>query len=224
MEIKMSTRSRDSRLGIKSRSLKQKMVIYCEGDVSEPEYLEKWRDDYCVDNGINKAKIKTYLIIKRSKSDSEPITIIDKMLKEIDSEDENYIVFDEDDRFSDDTQKQNLITVFSRADNNGIKYIFSNRSAEVWALLHFEYTSAPLPKESLLQKIKKHMPQYSEDNKRFDVISMRKNEARAIENAKRLREEQILNSPDEKYPRPWTNFDELIIAMQSFIDKVNKEY
>lgn len=220
----MSSHNRSNRVGSKKRALKQKMVIYCEGDVTEPEYLEQWRDNYCNVNNINKAKIKLYIVIKRPNSESDPKSIMEKMLKEIELTDLNYIVFDEDDRCDDITKKANICSVFDKANTNSIKCIFSNRCAEVWALLHFEYSSAPLSGDKIYERLHHHMESYSQDNKRFDISLMIKNEEKAMVNAIRLREEQERNSPGDRFARPMTNFDLLINDMKEFINKVNKEY
>lgn len=196
-----------------------KMVIYTEGDVTEPQYLTDWIKKFAIRYNINPIKAKNKFNIVPSKDESEPLKVVNNLI-EIENPAKNdldifYAVFDEDDRSESGTNKENYNRAFIEAKKNNIKVICSNRSIELWALMHFS-DKTPITKIELEKELKKYLPKYNaETNKRFDVSLMLNNEDEAIKRAKRLREANT-KLGDWKI-RPSTNFDELIEAMKNFI-------
>lgn len=207
-----------SRLNKKIRSA-AKMVIYTEGDVTEPQYLADWIKKIAVKNSINPIKANMKFNIVPSKDESEPLKVVNNLIENENPIKNNldifYAVFDEDDRSLGGKDKENFNKAFEEAENNNVKVICSNRSVELWALMHFS-DKTPTTKNELEKELKKYFPKYdAETNKRFDVSLMLDNEGKAIKRAKRLRE---TNTKLGNWKiRPSTNFDELIEAMKAFI-------
>lgn len=198
-----------------------KMVIYTEGDVTEPQYLTDWVRAFAIQSGINPIKANMKFNIISSKDESEPLKIVDNLI-ETENPAKNdldifYAVFDEDDRSSGGKDKENFNKAFNEAKNNNIKVICSNRSVELWALMHFS-DKTPMTQNELEKELKKYLPKYdAETNKRFDVSLMLNsdNEDKAIKRAEKLREANA--KLGDWRIRPSTNFDELIKAMKDFI-------
>ena len=214
----MVSLDRKNRHNRKERSA-AKMVIFTEGDVTEPQYLSDWIKKFAVKNEINPIKAKMKFEIVASNDKSEPLKIVERLIDAKkpakNSLDIFYAVFDEDDRSSGGKDKENFNKAFDEAENNNIKVICSNRSVELWALMHFS-DKTPTNQGDLEKELKKYLPKYNaETNKRFDVSLMWDNEDEAIKRAKILRKSQT--ELGEWRMRPSTNFDELIEAMKDFI-------
>lgn len=213
--------SRADRYNRKERNA-GKIVVYTEGDVTEPEYLNDWIKGFAVKNNLNPNRVKTWFEIIPSNDKSEPLKVVNNLVAnenpKNNSLDTFYAVFDEDDRSVKGKDKENYQKAFQTADDNNINVICTNRSVELWAVLHFSDAN-PTTQRDLENELKKFMPQYhSSKNKRFDFTIMQDkgNEAKAIKRAKSLRKNNEKTSGDWRV-RPSTNFDELIEAMREFI-------
>ncbi len=213
--------SRTNRFNRKERNA-GKIVIYTEGNVTEPAYLNDWIRDFALKNNLNPNKVKMWFEIVPSDDESEPLKVVNNLIinespksSELDI---FYVVFDEDDRSSKGKDKENYQKAFQTADSNNVNVICSNRSVELWAVLHFS-DATPMTQRDLEKELKKFMPQYnSGKNKRFDfaIMATQGSEDKAIKRAKALRKNNEKTSGDWKV-RPSTNFDELIEAMKKFI-------
>ena len=215
--------SRADRYNRKERNA-GKIVIYTEGDVTEPEYLNDWIRAFAIKNKLKPNKVRTWFEIVPSNNESEPLKIVENLIEDKSPKtsklDKFYAVFDEDDRSVKGKDKENYQSAFKIAGENHINVICSNRSVELWAVLHFS-DATPMTQKDLEKELKKFMPQYnSGKNKRFDFVTMvtQGNEDNAIRRAKALRKNNETSSGDWKV-RPSTNFDELIEAMKKFILK-----
>ena len=202
-----------------------KIIIYTEGNVTEPEYLNNWIDEYAKQHNINKIKAHTKFKVEPSHDKSEPMKVVDSLIQSqpnYEDVDSFYAVFDEDDRCHSGKVKTNFVNAIQKAEKNNIKVICSNRSVELWALLHFEDAK---PIDDCSDKLKTYMPEYDASrNKRFDVAKMLKddNQEKAKERAKKLRKSNIVEGR-KWYDRPSTNFDELIEAMENKIKVENPQ-
>lgn len=215
--------SRTNRFNRKERNA-GKIVIYTEGNVTEPEYLNDWIRAFAIKNKLNPNKVRTWFAITPSDDESEPLKVVENLVTNENPKnselDKFYVVFDEDDRSNTGKDKENYQKAFQTADNNNVNVICSNRSVELWAVLHFS-DATPTTQRDLEKELKKFMPQYnSGKNKRLDFAIMlnKGNEDNAIRRAKALRKNNEKTSGDWKV-RPSTNFDELIKAMKDFILK-----
>ena len=213
--------SRADRYNRKERNA-GKIVVYTEGDVTEPEYLNDWIKGFAVKNNLNPNRVKTWFEIIPSNDKSEPLKVVNNLVAnenpKNNSLDTFYAVFVLFDRSVKGKDKENYQKAFQTADDNNINVICSNRSVELWAVLHFSDAN-PTTQRDLENELKKFMPQYhSSKNKRFDFTIMQDkgNEAKAIKRAKSLRKNNEKTSGDWRV-RPSTNFDELIEAMREFI-------
>jgi len=215
--------SRADRYNRKERNA-GKIVIYTEGNVTEPEYLNDWIRAFAIKNKLKPNKVRTWFEIVPSNNESEPLKIVENLIEDKSPKtsklDKFYAVFDEDDRSVKGKDKENYQSAFKIAGENHINVICSNRSVELWAVLHFS-DATPMTQKDLEKELKKFMPQYnSGKNKRFDFVTMvtQGNEDNAIRRAKALRKNNETSSGDWKV-RPSTNFDELIEEMKKFILK-----
>ncbi|MDQ6992770.1 MAG: RloB family protein [Mariprofundus sp.] len=139
-----------------------KVLIVCEGEKSEPNYFNGFKDHY----GLNSANVEVC-----GECNSDPLSIvrfaIDLYRKERnagDSFDRVYCVFDKDTH----ANYQSALDQINRAvPKETIFAITSVPCFEYWLLLHFQYTTRPyeaLPGNSagnqLLRDLKAVMPDY----------------------------------------------------------------
>ncbi len=216
---------RNNRRGKKERSA-SKIVIYTEGELTEPKYLNDWISIYANKNDILPAKAKNFFKIEKGNSDSEPLQVVERLIEQENptrnkAEDLFFVVFDDDDRSqSGGLTKQNFDLAWEKAQSNNIGVIYSNRSIEFWALLHF-CNDRPVDKTALEAKLKRFMSQYdAQSNKVFDVNLMLEgdNEEQAIARAKKIRASN--KKEGDCYARPCTNADELIEAMKKRLSDI----
>ena len=71
--------SRADRYNKKERNA-GKIVIYTEGDVTEPEYLNDWIKGFAAKNGSNPLKVKTWFEIVPSDDESEPLKVVENLV------------------------------------------------------------------------------------------------------------------------------------------------
>ena len=76
----MVSLNRKDRLNKKIRSA-AKMVIYTEGDVTEPQYLADWIKKIAVKNSINPIKANMKFNIVPSKDESEPLKVVNNLIE-----------------------------------------------------------------------------------------------------------------------------------------------
>ena len=67
--------SRDDGLNSRERNA-GKIVIYTEGNVTEPEYLNDWIRDFALKNNLNPNRVKTWFKIVPSYDESEPLKVV----------------------------------------------------------------------------------------------------------------------------------------------------
>ena len=59
-----------------------KIIIYTEGDITEPEYIKDWIKDFAVKNSLNPNRVKTWFEIIPSHDESEPLKIVENLIKD----------------------------------------------------------------------------------------------------------------------------------------------
>lgn len=76
----MVSLDRKNRHNRKERSA-AKMVIFTEGDVTEPQYLTDWIRNFAAKNGVNHIKAMTKFEIVASRYESEPLKIVENLIE-----------------------------------------------------------------------------------------------------------------------------------------------
>ncbi|MHA1540790.1 MAG: RloB family protein [Alphaproteobacteria bacterium] len=227
-------RGRSSRLNRKTKKKKSIVYIFTEGDITEPRYLKDWGNYFCKKNELKKSpnicnfielesSSSVFTIIKsNSKSASRTVyETAEKWFSKKDPEDFIFIAIDDDDR-----AKKDMNNIFQKCNsfekgfsNKKINCIFSNRSVEFWALLHFIQTNRAYNKKNLETELRKYLPDYHDKtHKIFDFSLMKDKTDTAIKNSISIRNQH--NNTGEPYKqRSTTNMDELIIFLREFLIK-----
>ncbi|RTJ99854.1 RloB [Campylobacter jejuni] len=193
---KRKTKIRDRK---PKRQENEVILIVCEGEKTEKNYLNRLKDFF------NLSNVSINII---SGKDSDPLKIV-KFAKEKNkgnSYDKIYCVFDKD-THSD----------FNKARQECEKYKFeaitSNPCFEFWILLHFTYTtksfSTNSPCSELIESdLKKHIKDYKKDYNFTNIIKQNLNTA--IANTQKANKEAEKNNYESSY----TFMDRLAIKFQ----------
>lgn len=126
---------------------RKRILIVCEGEKSEPNYLEWLRENWRVNADVE--------IIGKC---GDPQCVVERAIQEKTSRkrdntpDLTYAIFDRD---SFDVERINK--AYSLAKKNNIDIAFSNESFEIWYLLHFIYFETSFDRNMLCLKLTEHM-------------------------------------------------------------------
>lgn len=193
---------------------RKKILIICEGEKSEPNYLEWLKFEWRVQAEIE--------IIGKC---GDPLHVVERAVKEkqnrrgIEKPDLIFAVFDKD-----DFPMARIENAYKIAKKHSINIVFSNESFELWYLLHFDYIEAALDRNSVCDKIGARIGRKYDknDDKIFTEIS--KMICKAVKNAFKL---ERLNGTSRE--NPYTSMHRLIIEFASSstmppdIEKIIKE-
>ena len=181
----MGRRISKDRIG-KPRNKKNKIIIAVEGkNKTEKIYFDNFDDGK-----------KNYSITIARGNDTDPIKLVRNLEKEmrkreisLKNGDKVFCVFDVD----IDYKKNKVIEEAKEfASKNGIQIITSTPCVELWFLLHYDYTTAPLTNNEVMKRLKKYYPKYEKNiNIYMDINSKT---SKAIENAKKLENYQKENN------------------------------
>jgi len=169
------------------RRIKSVVAIGCEGkNRTETIYLENFISRECI------IKFSTGI-------HTDPIGMANDLIDFINVEDikseygdKIFLLIDTDINENKQRQINEAKEICSR---HGIELITSTPSFEYWYILHYEYTSKSYQNSKQVKKeMKLKISNYSESLNIYPMIE--KNTDRAIENAKRIEEYNIINGKD----------------------------
>ncbi len=183
-----------------SRRVKPLALIVCEGEKTEFQYFERFRQ-------AKRLSATALEVVPGDTSGSNPKSIVEyarKRSKEQRSEklpfDRVWCVFDRDEHeWWDDALTQ--------ARDNGFEVAFSNPCFELWILLHYVYQSAQIERAAALSKVPEHLPDYSKSSDIYDTLLP--SQTTAVQNAQKLRAYHARNCSPETH-NPSTTVDRLV--------------
>jgi hypothetical protein len=126
---------------VNTRRLRERFLIVCEGERTEPLYFENFRVSKSVrviGTGFNTVSLIQRAIEIRNESE--------------DKFDQVWCVFDKD-SFSD----ENFNRAINLAAANAIKVAYSNEAFELWYLLHFRYSDSALSRNLYAEMLSKFL-------------------------------------------------------------------
>jgi hypothetical protein len=138
------------------RNVRTRILIVCEGTVTEPGYFHDLRQLYrsVIELEINSGGDPRTLVARavEMKGAADRAAKTDENLRF----DEVWCVFDIDDHPHIDDAKQ-------QARDNGIKLAISNPCFELWVLLHFQDQRAHISRVNLRTRVQGHLPGYDKE-------------------------------------------------------------
>lgn len=111
----------------KTRKTRKRFLIVCEGEKTEVNYFKAFNVSKKIEVMVRGEGKNSVSLVEKA------ISIIDN-LKEDDSFDEIWCVFDKD-----NCSKEQFNQADGLAKQNNIKIAYSNEAFEVWFILHFQY-------------------------------------------------------------------------------------
>ncbi|ELJ6942905.1 RloB domain-containing protein [Campylobacter jejuni] len=193
---KRNTKTRDREAKRKKNEI---ILIVCEGEKTEKNYLNQLKDFFRLSNvSIN--------IISSKKPNPSQIVEFTKEKNKDYSYNKVYCVFDKDTHSDFDKVRQ-------ECEKYKFEAITSNPCFEFWILLHFTYTtksfSTNSPCNELIESdLKKHIKDYKKDYNFTSII--KQNLSTAIANAQKANKEAEKNN----YTSSYTFMDKLALKFQ----------
>ncbi len=193
------------RNAFKTRELKAKVLILCEG-LTEKNYFNAMKEDFRLPKTIGVD------VFQSNKVDCKGV--VEESIKKAKREgfEKIFVVFDHD-------NQPKREEAFKLASDKKIKVIFSSICFESWYLFHFRNsTRAFASEETLERELKKcvGMEKYEKnDFKHYSILKEKLEIAKS--NAENNRVSVIQNNPDAEIfnLNPYTNVDELVVYLQS---------
>ncbi|MBF0511120.1 MAG: RloB domain-containing protein [Candidatus Omnitrophica bacterium] len=126
-----------------SRNAKQRILIVCEGEQTEPNYFKAFPitsvEVKVIGDGFNTKSLVKFTKTKSAQAKREKLPFF-----------QVWCVFDRD-SFS----KEHFNAAIQMAESAGFKVAFSNEAFELWYLLHFEYLTAGIDRSQYKSKLSK---------------------------------------------------------------------
>jgi hypothetical protein len=153
---------------VNTREMRDKFLIVCEGERTEPHYFERFRVSKRVT--VLGLGYNTLSLVKKAIE-----------LMQCDEYDQIWCVFDRNAFPAEDFN-----AAIDLARQNGIDIAYSNEAFEIWYLLHFGYHDTAISRQLYKSKLTGHLGSEYQKN-RTDMYDLLKNkQPDAIRNAERL--------------------------------------
>jgi hypothetical protein len=200
------------------RDLKPRLHIFCEGEKTEPNYLNGYIDRYFPGTKLT----RVHETKKNTPVQLVNEAIAEKTRRDIPEEDQFWVVYDRESpvKYSDAKHEE----AYAKAKANGIKIAFSNVCFEVWLLLHFQATVPAFNTCDDLCKrspLKKYIPNYDKGAKRNYTETEISN---ARKNAVKLNKQTIAGA-DASWTKPyqWNPYTDVYMLLNA-MDAHQKEH
>jgi len=179
------------------RKPKQRFLIVCEGEKTEPNYFRCFRVP------------KEVLDVKGVGENPSKLVNTAKEYSKLGSYDQVWCVFDRD-----DWPKQDFNNAIRNAEDQGFKVAYSNEAFELWYVLHFEFLCTGIPREDYIKKLDTLLGRKYQKNSESIYEELFDKQVDAIKNSKRLiKHYQPVKPVDDN---PSTTVHELVEALNQF--------
>lgn len=183
---------------VDTRETRERFLIVCEGEKTEPNYFRAFRVPKEVINVVGLGD-NTVRIVEEA-----------VRLKTSGGFDQVWCVFDRD---SFPVEHFNLALDLARANN--IEVAYSNEAFELWYLLHFNYYDAALSRRDYADRLTRELSRRYEKNDKSMYDALLSRQPDAIRNAERLFNSYSPSNP--VYDNPVTAVHLLVIQLNRFI-------
>ncbi len=168
-----------------NRKSKRVILIAYEGDnKTEKNYFNNFS-----------GRDKNFIIKVVPGNETDPVSLVRQTIHKVNDldldlleDDIAYCVFDADIKL--DKNKQ-ILEAINLAKENNIIPIVSTPCVELWFLLHYEYSTAIVNNNEVIERLKKYYPKYEKNCNIYPSINDKLN--KAISNAKKLEKYQLEN-------------------------------
>ena len=158
-----------SRRLVNEREIRQRFLIVCEGEKTEPNYFRKFRNPTVVidvrGTGFNTVKLIEEAVTRKSK----------------DNYDQVWCVFDRD-----SFPSAHINEAIQLARKHSIQIAYSNEAFELWYLLHFQYLENGLTRQDYISRLSELLQHPYEKNSETIYEELLHSQNVALRNARRL--------------------------------------
>lgn len=184
-----------------NRELKQRFLIVCEGEKTEPNYFKSFRvpKDVIDVKGLGENPSKLVKSAER---------IISKEDK--DYYDQVWCVFDRD-----DWPSQDFNNAIQAAKSKGFEVAYSNEAFELFYVLHFEYLHTGISRKEYINKLSKHLGKKYQKNSETIYDELYDKQSTAIKFSEKLLNDY--NPSDPYKDNPSTTVHLLVKELNRFI-------
>lgn len=168
----------------KNREELERVIIACEGEVTEVTYFKDFFDELIQTHHI----AKTSLVIAKHKH-TNPTGVLKDLIKELECDSDfehKWIVIDRDEEMvgGGGNTKEDFNSALAIAKSKKINVAYSNPSFEIWYLLHFEFRNTAIDRYEVVENLAKLI---GYEKNQLGMFNMLKNsQMNAISNAKKL--------------------------------------
>ena len=192
---------------INNREERQRFLIVCEGEKTEPNYFEAFKKELprnIIHLVIYGEGANTLSLVSRAMEIQSEYAMSDYPYDQV------WVVFDRD-SFSPD----NFDNSIAKAESHGIRCAWSNEAFELWYILHFVNRSTGMNRTEYQEKLTRFLlePYRKNDNEMYGKLHEKGSESDAIQRAKNLHE----NAPwPRSYANPCTTVYKLVEELNKF--------
>lgn len=170
---------------VNTREVRQRFLIVCEGEKTEPNYFRSFR----VPKDVFEIDVRGF-----GENPSRLVKIA-KQLSEQEDYDQVWCVFDRD-----DFPKEDFNNAIKNARDKGIQVAYSNEAFELWYLLHFEFLSTGIPRKDYIKKLKSLLGHKYQKNSDTIYEELFEKQSTAIKNATTLLKQYNPHNPVDDNP------------------------
>jgi hypothetical protein len=188
-----------------TRHIRNRILILCEGEKTEPNYFSKFPVDITLvridveGDGANTLRLVEDAIRRGNEAASKH-----QQYNQI------WCVFDRD-----SFPAKNFNQAFKVAEKNKIRIAYSNQCIELWFLLHYHFFDSAIDRKDYIVKLSEAMGQKYEKNDDKMYALLKNKQSTAIKNARNLSNRYLLCNPEKDNPS--TNVQDLVEALNKFI-------
>jgi RloB-like protein len=168
---------------VNTREIRQRFLIVCEGEKTEPNYFKRFR--------VPK------LVIDIEGLGKNPSNLVQsaRSLKDQEEYDQVWCVFDRDAWTEEDFNN-----AIHSARSYNFKVAYSNEAFELWYVLHFEFLNTGIPRSDYLAKLTSLLGQKYQKNSLTIYDDLSERQLFAIYNAERLMQTYEPQNPVKDNP------------------------
>ena len=178
--------SRDRTRNNHNRKSKRVVLVAYEGEnKTEKNYFDNFL-----------GRDKNYIIKSVPGNETDPINLVKQTIKKVKDleldlslDDKAFCIFDTDTKLEKNVQIEAAIKMSKK---NNIIPIVSSPCVELWFLLHYEYTTAMVSSNEVIERLKRYYPKYEKNCNIYPDIKDKTN--KAIDNSKKLEKYQKQNN------------------------------
>jgi hypothetical protein len=195
---------------VDTREERQRILIVCEGDKTEPNYFIGFKPELppkVIELEIHGGEGNTISLVDRAKEIKADRAVGDFPFDQV------WVVFD---RYSFDAS--DFDNAISKANAHGMRCGWSNEAFEFWYILHFEYRDTGMRRTEYQEKLTQLLGQRYQKNFPDIYIQLARhgNQEQAIARARRLHEDAIAARTAPSLANPCTTVFELVEELNRF--------